>query len=103
MMIVTALYLHVRARTSLRTRSPSQFSCRRITRSLWPANAMKEERRQRESKESGPLEVVFNLEAPRFSSFRSMVLVDTIRKPSLHDDFMLFVRYIPCLSLFRII
>lgn len=38
---------------------------------------MKEERRQRESKESGPLEVVFNLEASRFSSFRSMSLAET--------------------------
>lgn len=35
---------------------------------------------QRESKESGPLEVVFNLEASRFSSFRSMSLAKTIRR-----------------------
>jgi hypothetical protein len=46
---------------------------------------MKEERRWRESKESGPLEVVFNLEASRFPSFRLMSLVETIVGRFVHE------------------
>ena len=76
---------------------PRSFSRRRVTRSLWPANAMKEERRQRESKESGPLEVVFNLEAPRFL----FLPLDVTRRNNSEafvtpsTIFMLPVRYIP--------